>query len=194
MIVDEEYNIYAYVNMFLLRFGVISTRLIPISYVDDETSLLMLYLRHVFELPTNMLNFIRTVVNFNLILLALAYALIVFKVLRPIADKFRYIDRYYFIDLFDSLKLNMFSFIGKLFFECLIIVYLVFNFFILSIPTLINNGLANKVVLFETPELLNGLSALKFYLYDYTGLFLLISTIVLLVALIGVAIITRNKK
>jgi len=46
----------------------------------------------------------------------------------------------------------------------------------------------------KIPDIHGGLENIKALLYEDSNLFLIISTLVLLVALIGAAIMTRNKK
>lgn len=74
--------------------------------------------------------------------------------------------------------------------ECLVSFYLAVNLFILVVPSITPN-LAESSLLDTN---FSGLSELRSLLYDNFGWFLLLSTIVLLVALLGVAVMTRNKK
>jgi len=74
--------------------------------------------------------------------------------------------------------------------ECLVSFYLAINLFILVVPSTASS--LAEGFLFDTN--FSGLSELRSLLYDNFGWFLLLSTIVLLVALLGVAVMTRNKK
>jgi len=82
---------------------------------------------------------------------------------------------------------NLFT---KYLMECLVSFYLAINLFILVVPS-ITSSLAESSSLDTN---FSGLSELRSLLYDNFGWFLLLSTVVLLVALLGVAVMTRNKK
>jgi len=75
--------------------------------------------------------------------------------------------------------------------ECFVSLYLAINLFILVVPS-ITSILIEGSLLVDTN--FSGLSELRSLLYDHFGWFLLLSTAVLLVALLGVAVMTRNKK
>jgi hypothetical protein len=70
---------------------------------------------------------------------------------------------------------------------------LVVSFFLMCVPVTVGLSMRSST----TPpqgEMTGGLENLKILLYEQTGLFLLASTLVLLVALIGAAVMTRNKR
>jgi hypothetical protein len=109
-----------------------------------------------------------------------------------------------FINLFSNFIKNYFYFLinnlnYKVKFNLLELVtqiYLIINFILLTIP-LLNTRLLNHRILFNEiflEDMNNGLGSIKFLLYEQNSLFLLISTFVLLVALIGAAVMTKTIK
>jgi len=74
--------------------------------------------------------------------------------------------------------------------ESLVSAYLLLNMFILVVPSVLPS--TSNTHLLDVS--FSGLSEIRALLYDNFGWFLLLSTVVLLVALFGVAVITRNKK
>jgi NADH:ubiquinone oxidoreductase subunit 6 (subunit J) len=88
------------------------------------------------------------------------------------------------------LRSNAKTIFTRQFTECLVSIYLLFNLFALAFPSTIFTAPATEGL--ESVSF--GLSELRSLLYNDFGWFLLLSTLVLLVALFGVAVITRNKK
>ena len=76
--------------------------------------------------------------------------------------------------------------------ESALLCILTLNLLLLAYPVFIPT--VSQSLNMTTTNSYFGLELLRFALYDYTGAFLLLSTLVLLISLIGVAVITRNKK
>jgi hypothetical protein len=102
-----------------------------------------------------------------------------------ISFTFIFLKNLFVLVRFNILKADLLSF------ELAVQILLAMSFFCIVFPVSYSALLSNVGFGQESD---GGLSNLKTLLYEQTGLFLLLSTVVLLVALIGAAVMTRNKK
>jgi hypothetical protein len=87
-----------------------------------------------------------------------------------------------------------YSFVQRNYFEYGLQIFLFFGFALTMIPVWFPTAVAVVNTYDQAVEVEGGLANIKILLYEQTGLFLLTSTLVLLVALIGAAVMTRNKR